>query len=209
MSAKVCRSILMFGLVLWSARPCVAQMKPVPETPAVATLDRLPDVAPQGTKVAVTDSRGKTIVGKIRSITADSVSLTGNWDGKTYEMKREEIQTIRKPGDSSAGGAIAGALAGLGGAVLLIYVLPDDENHAWVFALIPIGGVAGYFGDRAVQDRRLLYAKPSGTRVSFQRALGENFGVRADVGLVTPWNRRPAPRVAASLVISFGSHRRR
>jgi len=86
--------------------------------------------------------------------------------------------------------------------------IDEDTNGLWLFALIPAGGVTGYFVDRAFQDRRLLYAKPSGPSVSFERALGGNLGVRADVGLASPSGHRPAPRVAAVIVLSLGPHGR-
>jgi hypothetical protein len=210
MSAMTYRSILMCGLLLLSARPCLAQTKPAPETPAAATFDKLPEVARPGTKVMVTDSRGNAVVGKIRLITAESVSLKvpSGWGSKTYDVKRDEIQIIRKPGDSSANGAVIGALAGLGGAIGLIWGGDEDSNLLWLFALVPAGGVAGYFVDRAFRDRRLLYAKPSGPSVSVKRSLGGNLGVRADVGLVSPSDHRPAPRVAANIVMSLGSRGR-
>src|SRR5688572_27007385 len=97
---------------------------------------------------------------------------------------------------------------GLGGVIGLAFVIDEDANGLWLFPLIPAGGVAGYFIDRASNDRRLLYAKPSGPKVSFEHALGGNFRVRADVGLVSPSNHRPAPRVAANIVMSLGFHRR-
>jgi len=40
-------------------------------------------------------------------------------------------------------------------------------------------------------------------------SLGGNFGLRADVGLASPSNHRPAPRVAANIVLSLGSHKRK
>jgi len=210
MSAMTYRSILMCGALLLSARPCLAQAKPAPETPAAATFDKLPGVARPGTEVVVTDSRGNAVVGKIESITAESVSLKvpHGWGNKTYQVKRDEIQTIRKPGDSSAGGAVIGTLAGLGGAIGLLFLVDEDANGAWLFALIPAGGVTGYFVDRASRDRQLLYAKPSGPGVSFERALGGNLRVRGDAGLVSPSGHRPAPRVAAVIVMSLGSHRK-
>jgi len=207
-SAMTHRSILLFVVLLFPARPGFAQTKPPAETPAAATFDRLPDVATPGTKVVVTDSKGNAVVGKIGSITADALLLKG-WGNKTYLLKRDEIQNIRKPGDTSPNGAVVGALAGLGAAVGLIFCCVDeDANGSWLLALVPGLGVAGYFADRASQDRRLLYAKASGPKVSFQHALAGNISVRADAGLVSPSNRKPAPRLAANIVISLGSHRR-
>ena len=210
MSTKVSRSILVFGLLLLSARPCLAQTKPAAEIPAAATFDRLPDVAKVGAKVVVTDVKGQAVIGKVGSITTDALHIKiPGWGSKTYDVKRDDIQTVRKKADSSMNGALIGIAAGLGGAVGIAYMgLPDDGYAGFLLlGLIPAGGAAGYYIDRAISDRRLLYAKPSGPKVSFERALGGNVGVRADVGLVSPSNHRPAPRVAASLVMSFGSRR--
>jgi hypothetical protein len=209
MSAITHRPVLVFGLLLLAAMPCAAQTKPSTDAPAAATFDKLRDVARPGTWIVVKDLSGHSVAGQVESITTDSLRLTvyGWKNPGTHEVKRGDVQTVRKKADSSLNGALLGALAGFGGAIgIAMGGLPDDGYAGFfLLALIPGGGVAGFFVDRAVSDRRLLYAKPSGSSVSFEHALGGNLGVRADVGLVSPSNRRPAPRVAANIVISLGS----
>jgi len=196
---------LVVGLLLLAAMPCAAQTKPSTEAPAAATFDQLRDVARPGTWIVVKDVSGRSFAGTVESITTDSLRFRVY--GSTLEANRDDVQTIRKKADSSLNGAVIGALAGLGGVFGIAMAGLPDDGYAGFFllALIPAGGVAGFYIDRAISDRRLLYAKPSGPRVSFEHALGGNLGVRADVGLVSPSNRRPAPRVAANVVISLGS----
>ena len=208
MTAITHRPVLILGLLLLTAVPCAAQTKPSTEAPAAATFDKLQDLAGPGTRIVVKDLSGRSVAGIIESITGDSLRLwVKGWP--TREVKRDDIQTIRKGADSSWQGAVIGTLAGLGGAIGIgLAGLPDDGYAGFfLLGLIPAGGVAGFYIDRAISDRRLLYAKSSGPQVSFEHALGGNVGVRADVGLVSPSNRRPAPRVAASIVISLGSAR--
>ena len=197
--------MLVVGLLLLAAMPCAAQTKPSTEAPTAATFDQLRDVARPGTWIVVKDVSGRSFAGTVESITTDSLRFRVY--GSTLEANRDDVQTIRKKADSSLNGAVIGALAGLGGVFGIAMAGLPDDGYAGFFllALIPAGGVAGFYIDRAISDRRLLYAKPSGPRVSFEHALGGNLGVRADVGLVSPSNRRPAPRVAANVVISLGS----
>jgi hypothetical protein len=210
MSVMTYRSALLFGVVLLAATPCFAQKKSPVETPVAADFGQLREVVGPGSEVIVTDLKGNVIYGKIRSISTESVTVNpGGFRAKPYEMKRDEIQTVRHKPDSSATGAIAGALAGFGAALGIAAFGNEDTNHSWAFALIPIGGVGGYFADRASRDDRLLYAKSSSPKVSFDHALGGSLGVRADVGLVSPANHPPAPRVAANIVVSLGSGRKK
>jgi hypothetical protein len=203
MSAITDRPVLVFGLLLLAAMPCAAQTTPA------ATFDKLRDEARPGTRIVVEDLSGRSFAGTVEAISADSLRLTvSGWKAPfTHEVKRDDVQTVRKRADSSLNGALIGAAAGFAGAIgIALGGLPDDGYAAFfLLGLIPAGGVAGFYVDRAISDRRLLYAKPSGPRMSFEHALGGNLGVRADVGLVSPSNRRPAPRVAANIVISLGS----
>lgn len=197
---------LVLGLLLFPATPGFGQTKP-PEVPAAATFDRLLDVVRPGKDAVVTDLKGSAVVGQVRAIGKESLSLSiPSWGTKPYEMRRDDIQTIRNKPDSTLNGVLIGLAAGFAGmAGIVLGGMPDDCCAGlFVLGLIPAGGVAGYYIDRAISDRRLLYQRPGGPTVSFERSLGGNLGVRADVGLVSPPNQRSAPRAAANIVWSFG-----
>ena len=111
---------------------------------------------PPSAVVQVTDIRGRTLTGALRSVTSDVV------EGETRTVFAGDVQRIRWRQQDSWG---TGALIGAGiGALPGIYYLIDDPNECAglcpeEYALIGIGALVGALVDKAITKKITVYEK--------------------------------------------------
>ena len=121
---------------------------------------------PTDTKVSVKLKTGKTIDGKIASVSDTSITLANKKQG---EIKREEIQSVHQLIKKSAmPGTLIGAAvgAGIGAGIGAAADATDDSgfekvDHAVTAGLAVVGAVVGavggYFIGRKASKRVLIY----------------------------------------------------
>ena len=115
---------------------------------------------PPSAVVQVTDIRGRTLTGALRSVTSDVVEVIV--EGETRTVFAGDVQRIRwRQQDSWVTGALIGA--GIG-ALPGIYYLIDDPNEcaglcAEEYALIGIGALVGALVDKAITKKITVYEK--------------------------------------------------
>ena len=114
--------------------------------------------------VIVTDMRGRKVKGALTVVDEDSLSLAT--DGRTHTLSRSEVSTVRVA-DGLGNGALIGAGAGLGAALVILanigsgdrYVLPSATAIAPLL-LSGGGALVGALIDRAHEGGRVLYVSP-------------------------------------------------
>jgi hypothetical protein len=129
------------------------------QTPPSSLLTVRATVPPTGV-VHVTDIRGRTLTGVLRSVTSDVVEVIV--EGETRAVFAGDVQRIRwRQQDSWVTGAMIGA--GIGALPGIYYLIHDPNECAGLcpeeYALVGIGALVGALVDKAITKKVTVYEK--------------------------------------------------
>jgi hypothetical protein len=131
---------------------------------------------PPGAPVAVTDTAGQEVTGRVAAVSASSLDLDVR--GATRRFAASDVRQVRRDGDPLWNGLVIGLGVGVVGAALPDNACSgqpptcDDRQIPQRAAFVVLATAAGIGIDALVRDRTLLYGTPPSMRVHLRPVLG-------------------------------------